>query len=229
MQSPGPRTWTVDLELTESGWLFVPGGLHSEQLTQWVDDNTRELQQGWDERWNAKVQLMVEGILRDAALERDPQDVVAFLVWPVRAQLLTVRVHIGFADGVDITQLTERPGVSAVPIVSATLGPGVHISETGRVPEFGTALTQSLLIFQEETGSALVIAVDPTTVELFAATQPGLQDILDSIRARDSEGRDFRAIAPAGFVVDETAVWNFGSGEADSEQTGSGHPESSRS
>lgn len=152
---------------------------------------------------------MAEEMLRSALRERDPQDVVAFLVWPVVGQPVAVHVHIGFADSADIGALTERESVDVAPIASQTLGPGLHISEIGQAPELGTAIVHSLLIFANAEGVALVIAVDPTLVQLLAAITKGLQDILDSLRAVDGEGRPFEAVAPAGFVFDDSAVWDF--------------------
>lgn len=207
MQQQGSRMWSVDVDISEPGWLAVPRDLHGQALEAWVAEQKAELGRNWEQEWLPKPQAMVEEMLRTAARDRDPQDVIAFMVWPVKGQPIAVRVHIGFADSVDIAQVVAGANVEVLPVRSEALGPGLHLSEIAHVPEFGTAMAQSLLIFQDSDGAALVIAVEPTTVELLAAISRGLQDILDSMRAVDGQGRAFAATAPAGFIEDEDAEW----------------------
>lgn len=207
MQNPGQRTWSINLEITEPGWVEIPAA--PDDPAAWVAEQKRELGANWGDDWPVKAQIMGEEMLRSALAERSEEDILQFLVWPIAGQPVAVTVHIGMADAVDLASLAERDTVEAVPIVSKSVGPGVHLSEIGALPEFGTALAQSLLIFQDADGVALVIAVDPTPVQLLAAISKGLQDILDSLRAVDGDGREFAAVQPSGFVVDDDAVWPF--------------------
>lgn len=204
MQHPEQRQWSLTLEITEPGWLEIPAAPADPE--QWVAEQKRELASNWGDDWPLKAQAMGEEMLRSALAERAEEDILQFLVWPIAGQPVTVTVHIGMADSVDLDSL-QRPTVEVVPVFSKTLGPGVHLSEISALPEFGTALAQSLLVFQDADGVALVIAIDPTPVQLLAAISKGLQDILDSLRATDGNGREYAAVPPAGFVVDDQAVW----------------------
>ena len=213
MQDSGLRQWSLTLEITEPGWLEVPAA--PGDPAAWVAEQKQELSKNWGDDWPLKAQVMCEEMLRSALADRGEEDILQFLVWPMAGQPVAVKVHIGMADAVDLDSL-QRPTVEAVPVFSKTLGPGVHLSEISALPEFDTALAQSLLVFQDAEGVALVIAVDPTPVQLLAAISKGLQDILDSLRAVDGSGREYSAVPPAGFVVDDQAVWPYADLEAQS-------------
>lgn len=182
--------WRVDVETLAQGWVLIPEAESDEAREEWVRERMERVRAAGTENWPTSFDEYLTTVFRDAFAHLRPEDALVFQVWP-SAQPICVYVHVAFGL-VDPADVTFEPGTAI--LYEGAPGQGAHLPlvETTPAGDF----YGSRYVFSGS-GRALVIDVEPTTLDELVALTPALQSMLQRVAVTLPDGAPFRAETPA--------------------------------
>ncbi|GAB6856315.1 hypothetical protein JCM13591A_04200 [Microbacterium xylanilyticum] len=190
VESGHGHEWRVDVETPEQGWVLIPEADTDQERERWVQERLTRVRAAGTEQWPTSFDEYLTTVFRDAFAHVRPEDALVFQVWP-SAQPISVYVHVAFGL-VDPDDVAFEPGSGI--LYEGAPGQGVHlplVEATAGGDYYG-----SRYVFAGH-GRALVVDVEPTTLDELVALTPALHSMLQRVTVTLPDGTPFRAETPA--------------------------------
>lgn len=202
--------WRISASTAAPGWLGMPGPGGDD--AGWVAERSEGLRRAFGDRWTPELDRAVPVLLEAGLSRRDPDDLLAWQVWPGALPVFAV-VRARVVDSAAIPDWRES-GAAVQPFRSAALGDGVQVSATASIDDVQPGAAAGFVLYAFDDGAAtVVVSVEPTLAEVLALCMPGLRDLVDGIEVHRPDGSAFRGSPHPAFVADE-AGWPLEEGAA---------------